>query len=82
MYTIVFGENSFTHLQGDMEITNLPELKKIIIKQNALPNLETLLIHNNDKLKTIVIEKEDDRDVEKEDYCYISEVIIESSILN
>ena len=66
-------------VQDDMEITNLPELKKIIIKNNALPNLESLIIQNNNKLKTIVIEKGNDPAEESIACRYVDQIILESS---
>ena len=49
--------NCFNDLKSDLEIGNLPELKKIILKQNSLQNLNSLQIRKNKKLKTIVLER-------------------------
>ena len=49
--------NCFNDLKSDLEIGNLPELKKIILKQDSLQNLNSLQIRKNKKLKTIVLER-------------------------
>ena len=54
---MIIGEGCFNKVKDDLLIENYPNLEKIVVKKNSLMNLNSVKICNNEKLKTIEIEK-------------------------
>ena len=53
---LVFDEGACNTINGDVYISNFPNLRSIRVKKNSFKNLNLLTIQNNTQLETIVIE--------------------------
>ena len=51
-----FAENCCNDLEIDLRICNYSNLERIVVKKNSLKNLKRLVISNNCKLESMVIE--------------------------
>ena len=56
-----------------MDISGLVNLETIVVKKNALKNMNSIMICNNELLKTI--------EVEDDAFYNVKKVVIESSVL-
>ena len=74
------GEECFNKWKCDLVIENYPNLEKIVVKKNSLRNLNSLKICNNEKLKTIEIE--DNEDGRKSAFKNVKALTIESIFSN
>ena len=55
---IIIGEKCFTEIRCDLELCDFPNLEKIIVKKESLGYLNSLVINNNRRLKTIEFGKD------------------------
>ena len=53
---LIFDEGACNTINGDVYISNFPDLRSITVKKNSFKNLNLLTIRNNTQLETIVIE--------------------------
>ena len=53
---LVFDEGACNTINGDVYISNFPNLRSLTVKKNSFKNLNLLTIQNNTQLQTIVIE--------------------------
>ena len=56
IFNLVIEGDCGNELETDLKICGLEHLKKLIVKENSLKNLNSLIISNNDELEIIEIE--------------------------
>ena len=63
-----FAENCCNDLEIDLRICNYSNLERIVVKKNSLKNLNSLVISNNCKLESMVIEDGQNWDYDNKTY--------------
>lgn len=57
--SLIFEENFGMTLYGDLSISNYPSLERLIVKRNALKNLNSFTLSDNPHLYSFEVEKGD-----------------------
>ena len=71
---LIIDGNSLNDMNGDLILSGLDNLEKIIVKENSLQNLNSLKICNNEELSNI--------EIENGVFSNVNNVIIESKFRN
>ena len=67
---LIISKNSCNDMDDDLVLSGFDNLEKIIVREKALQNVNSLRIHNCEKLKSI--------EVENEGFCNVKKMVIES----